>query len=148
VESEHVGADLLEGTSEADLTVNALGFLQQAAFSEKALSKLKKDGVYAVTDVRFLDEQEYLAKRFGSAYKGYYVDRPEASEKLEESIASGNAHQSETETQMIRELLAESTILNHGSLKDLEEALEDLDLGTEGTEPPAKGSKFRFAPRE
>lgn len=123
-------------------------FHREAAFSEKALAKLKKDGVYAVTDVRFLDEHTFLEAKYGKAYKGYYVDRPEASEKLEASIASGNAHQSETETQKIRELLADSTIENHGNLDDLKEMLEDLDLGTEGTEPVAKGSRFKFALKE
>lgn len=124
------------------------GFHREAAFSELALSKLKKDGVYAVTDVRFLDEHTFLEAKYGTAYKPYYVDRPEASEKLTASIATGNAHQSETETQKIRELLADSTIENHGDLKDLKEMLEDLDLGTEGTEAPAKGSRFRFAAKE
>lgn len=118
-------------------------FHREAAFSEKALAKLKKDGTYAVTDVRFLDEHTFLEAKYGSAYRAYYVSRPEADEVLATAT-----HPSELETQKIRVLLADHTIDNSGSLEDLNDLLKTLELGTEGTEPPAKGSKFRFASKE
>lgn len=123
-------------------------FHREAAFSEKALAKLKADGTYAVTDVRFMDEHAFLEAKYGDSYKAYYVDRPEASAALEASLATGNAHPSESETQKIRTVLADSTIQNEGSLDDLKTLLKTLDLGKDGTEAPKKGSKFRYAPKE
>lgn len=118
------------------------GWHRAAAFSDKALSKLKKDGIYAVTDVRFLDEHEFLSAKFGQAYKAFYVSRPAADEVLAKAT-----HPSELETQKIRVLLADSVIDNSGTLDDLKDLLKELDLGTKGTEPPAKGSRFRYAPK-
>ena len=111
-----------------------------AAFSEKALSKLKRTGTYAVTDLRFIDEHAFLLEKFGSFYKAFYVSRPEAEEVLLKST-----HPSELETQKIRKLLTHNVIDNSGSLEDLKETLKELDLGAEGTEAPLKGSRFKYA---
>jgi hypothetical protein len=116
-------------------------FHMEAAFSPEATKKLKKSGTYCVTDVRFLNEHEFLSSKFGSAYKAYYVSRPEADEKLAEAT-----HPSELETQKIRSLLTESVIDNSGSLKELESLLKKLDLGTPSEDKPE--SKFRYVRRE
>lgn len=127
------------------------GWHRTAAFSEKALSKLKKTGTYAVTDVRFLDEHQFLQAKFGKAYEAYYVDRPEASEKLTASVAKGNAHQSETETQVLREMLKDSVIENYGDLDDLKNTVKAIQFHVnvdETEEATAKGSRFRYVPKE
>lgn len=121
------------------------GWHRAAAFSTKALSKLKTNGTYAVTDVRFLDEHEFLTERFEGSYKAFYVSRPEAEKALE-----GATHPSELETQRIRAVLTDSVIYNSGTLEDLTGKLTNLDFGfntaTTDAAPP-KGSRFRFAPR-
>lgn len=118
------------------------GWHRAAAFSDKALSKLKKSGTYVVTDVRFVDEHQFLAEKYGEAYRAYYVDRPEASAKLATAT-----HPSELETQKIRVMLQDSTIKNDGTLEDLGTLLAKLDLGSVGTEKEKK-SRFRFGPKE
>lgn len=118
----------------------------EAAFSEKALGKLKQNGTYCVTDVRFENEHDFLAEMYPDSYKAYYVDRPEASKKLAEAVASGNAHASESDTQKIKTRLADAVIDNSGSLDDLADVMKTLDLGSDMTsEAKAPKSKFRFA---
>jgi hypothetical protein len=121
-------------------------FHMEAAFSPEATKRLKKNGTYCVTDVRFLNEHEFLTSKFGASYKAFYVDRPEASAKLAEAVASGSAHQSETETQAIRELLKDSIIDNSGTLADLKKLLKTLDLGSKVKDTPE--SKFRYVSRQ
>ena len=115
------------------------------------LVQVGERGVVAVSVERVLarplDEHEYLTAKFGTSYKAFYVDRPEASKKLEYAVLSGTAHSSETDTQKIRELLKDSVIDNSADLEYLKEFLGELDLGKNVAEAPVKGSRFQFAPK-
>ena len=131
------------------------GWHLSAAFSPKVLNSTKEDkdgrkrrvykqdGTYAVTDVRFENEHDFLAERFGKAYKAFYVKRPEAEEVLATAT-----HPSELETQKIRAKLEDSVIDNSGTLEDLGKLLGSLDLKAEVTEVPEKGSRFRYTPAQ
>lgn len=109
----------------------------QAAFSPETLAKHAKNGVYCVTDIRFVNEYEYLKKRFGNDFQCYYVERPEAEEKLKEAT-----HPSELETQKIKALLPESNIIrNDGSIDDLKKKLLAIKQIEEAK--PKRGFKFK-----
>jgi len=113
----------------------------RAAFTEKALSKLVKSGVYCVTDIRFVNEYEFLAEKFGADFVCFYVERPEAEENLKSAT-----HPSELESQTIKKMLpAENVIMNGGTMEELEAKLSKLKLpeGTEKT-PAKKGSRFVY----
>ncbi len=116
----------------------------QAAFSKTTLAKLDEDGLYCVTDARFPNEYQFLANKFGEDFQGFYVERPEAEEKLAVST-----HDSELKVLEVKALIPEENILkNDKSLEDLKKQLLKLNLGTskpkKGTTKDA-GSKFKFA---
>lgn len=116
----------------------------QAAFSKTTLAKLDQEGLYCVTDARFPNEYEFLANKFGEDFQGFYVERPEAEEKLAVST-----HPSELQVLEVKKLIPESNILkNDKSLEDLKKQLLKLNLGTskpkKGTKKDA-ASKFKFA---
>lgn len=108
----------------------------QAAFSPETLSKYAKNGVYCVTDIRFVNEYEYLKNRFGNDFQCYYVERPEAEENLKTAT-----HPSELETQKIKTLLPEANVIhNDGSIDDLKKKLLAIKAIEEAK--PKKGFKF------
>ncbi len=116
----------------------------QAAFSKTTLAKLDEDGLYCVTDARFPNEYTFLANKFGEDFQGFYVERPEAEEKLAEST-----HPSELQVLEVKKLIPEANILkNDKSLEDLKKQLLKLNLGIsvpkKGTKNKA-ASKFKFA---
>lgn len=114
----------------------------QAAFSKKALASLNEDGLYCVTDARFVNEYQFLAERFGESFSGFYVERPKAEKQLSEA-----SHDSERKILEVKALIpSESIIKNDGSLEDLKKKL--LSLGFSKPEPTPKSkkgqSKFKF----
>lgn len=116
----------------------------QAAFSKTTLAKLDQEGLYCVTDARFPNEYQFLANKFGEDFQGFYVERPEAEEKLAVST-----HPSELQVLEVKKLIPESNILkNDKSLEDLKKQLLKLNLGIskpkKGTKKDA-ASKFKFA---
>lgn len=120
------------------------GWHRNAAFSTKALSKLKQNGTYAVTDVRFFDENEFLTEKFGDDYQAYYVARPEAEANLEKAT-----HPSELETKKIREVISTTNIIdNSGDLEELKTQLGKLTLKVpKSTKPKEPGSRFKYTAR-
>jgi hypothetical protein len=118
-----------------------------AAFSSKVLENLDPDGLYCVTDARFPNELEFLRDKFNEDFYGYYVERPEAEERLKTAT-----HASELELVKIRELVGSENVLkNDGSLKELESLLKSLPFATD-SKPVAFGQvktkkkkgKFKF----
>lgn len=117
----------------------------QAAFSKSTLAKLDQEGLYCVTDARFPNEYQFLANRFGEDFQGFYVERPEAEERLAEST-----HPSELQVLEVKKLIPEANILkNDKSLEDLKKQLLKLNLGAEkpksGNKKKDAASKFKFA---
>lgn len=115
----------------------------QAAFSKSTLAKMNQEGLYCVTDARFPNEYQFLADKFGEDFKGYYVERPEAEERL-----ADGAHASELQVLEVKKLIDEDNIIkNDKSLEDLKKKLLALKLGS-GKTKSKKGqsdSKFKFA---
>jgi len=116
----------------------------QAAFSKTTLDKMDQEGLYCVTDARFPNEYVFLATKFAEDFKGFYVERPEAEERLE-----NGAHASELQVLEVKKLIADDCILkNDGSIEDLKKQLVKLNLGSEKPKKGTKnqtGSKFKFA---
>lgn len=116
----------------------------QAAFSKSTLEKLDQDGLYCVTDARFPNEYTFLATKFGEDFKGFYVERPEAEERLAKS-----QHDSELQVLEVKKLIAEDNIIvNNKSLEDLKKKLLLLNLGSSQPKKGMKGqpsSKFKYA---
>jgi hypothetical protein len=117
----------------------------QAAFSSKTLEKLDQSGLYCVTDARFVNEYQFLANKFGEDFKGFYVERPEAEERLAQAT-----HDSERKVLEVRAVIPESNIiLNDGSLEDLKKKLLALNLNSGEPKVNKKGQlstgKFKFA---
>jgi len=115
----------------------------QAAFSKTSLAKMDENGLYCVTDARFPNEYSFLANKFGEDFKGFYVERPEAEEKL-----VNGAHASEMKVLEVKELIPTENILkNDKTVDDLKKKLLALKLGD--AQPKKKGqqtaSKFKFA---
>lgn len=110
----------------------------QAAFSKTTLSKLDQDGLYCVTDARFPNEYQFLADKFGEDFQGFYVERPEAEDRLSKST-----HASELQVLEVKKMIPDSHILkNDKSLEELKKQLLKLNLGTE---LPKKGNKKKDA---
>lgn len=118
----------------------------QAAFSKTTLASLDQEGLYCVTDARFPNEYQFLADKFGEDFQGFYVERPEAEEKL-----AASTHASELQVLEVKKLIPEENILkNDKSIEDLKKSL----LLKLGIEKPKKGNnkkgqstanKFKFA---
>lgn len=113
------------------------GWHLNAAFGKENLRQYDANGVYCVTDIRFMNEYEFLKERFGDDFSCFYVERPEAEEKLKTAT-----HPSELETQKIKAALDESSIVvNDGSIEDLQDKLNKLKFIPA---PRKKGSRFKF----
>lgn len=94
----------------------------RAAFHKSVISKLKPNGLYCVTDIRFANEYEFLKQKFGEDFEAYYVERPEAEERLAKAT-----HPSELGVLDIKALIPESNVIkNDKSLSDLEKKLVKL----------------------
>lgn len=113
----------------------------RAAFSNSTLAKLDENGVYCVTDARFPNEYTFLAEKFGEDFMGFYVERPEAEEKLAVST-----HDSERQVLEVKKLIPEENIIkNDKTLKDLEKQLLAKDFSVkEGKKKGKAGGKFKF----
>jgi hypothetical protein len=115
----------------------------QAAFSNRVLSRLNPEGTYCVTDVRFPNEFKFLRDKFAESFYGYYIERPEAEERLKAAT-----HPSERQVIEVRQLVGEENIVkNDGDLADLEKKLKNLPFVT-GEKPVSSGkkrSKFKFS---
>lgn len=130
-----IGTDYIRNRVHADWHL-------QAAFSKTTLAKMDQEGLYCVTDARFPNEYQFLAAKFGEDFKGFYVERPEAEEKLAVS-----QHASELQVLEVKKLIAAENILkNDGEIKDLKKLLLALKLG-EGQVKKGKtnASKFKYA---
>lgn len=111
-----------------------------AAFGEKVMGELKGNS-YAITDVRYENELEYLQKKFGSDFRMFYVERPEAEDQLK--VAT---HSSETTVIKLREMIGEEAVIkNSGSLEDLEKIVLALDLPDTSDPVENKKSRFKYA---
>jgi hypothetical protein len=112
----------------------------KAAFADERLEKLGYE-TFCVTDVRFVNEYQYLADKFGDDFLGFYVERPCAEEDLAEAT-----HASELQVIEVKKLVPESNIiLNDGSLDDLEKTASKLNLDIVKKIVKPKGSRFKFA---
>jgi hypothetical protein len=111
----------------------------RAAFSNKALSQLKPNGLYCVTDARFPNEYQFLAERFGEDFQGFYIERPEAEELLAQS-----SHSSELQVLEVKKMISpENILVNDGSIEDFKKKLLNLNLKA-ATSTKSKSSKFKF----
>lgn len=133
---QFVGTEIIRNSVWEDWHINA-------ALSDKAILTLPNpDAVYAVTDVRFENELAALQKKFGPAFQCYYVERPEAEERLATAT-----HSSETVVKVLREKLGEDNVIkNDGSLKDFEKTVLSAKFPTESYKTPKK-SRFVFGTR-
>lgn len=114
----------------------------RAAFSENALEKLKDKGIYCVTDIRFANEYEFLKEKFGDAFTCYYVERPEAEERLAKAT-----HESETGVLTIKELLDENAVLkNDGTMEDFKAKLKKFKESKTSSKGAKPKSKFVYGP--
>lgn len=118
-----------------------------AAFSDKRLEKLKDNGVYCVTDIRFENELEFLKNKFGDDFECYYVERPEAEERL-----ANAEHTSETTVLNLKEIVGEENILkNDGTIENFKKKVKSLKIiapkKTSKKKDSAKGSRFVYGPR-
>lgn len=122
------------------------GWHLNAAFSTATLDKIirlhGRNAVLCVTDIRFVNEYEFLKEKFGNDFTCYYITRPEAEKQLNKAT-----HPSELETRKIRDLLGDSVIVNDGSMDELEEKLSKLELSTK-EEKLGKGSRFGFVTKD
>lgn len=112
----------------------------EAAFGDKVLSEL--DGkAYAITDIRFENELEYLRNKFGSDFTAFYVERPEAEERLKTAT-----HASELTAIELRKMVGEESVLqNNGSLEDFEKTVLNSKLpDVSAAANPKKKSKFIY----
>ena len=134
-----IGTDYIRNRIHADWHL-------QAAFSKTTLAKMDDEGLYCVTDARFPNEYTFLADKFGEDFKGFYVARPEAEEKL-----AASSHASELQVLEVKKLIAEENILqNDGSIDDLKKQLLALKLGEGKKSKKSKkgqtaANKFKFA---
>ena len=123
-----------------------------AAFSEKNLKEVIKSNnrnlTIAVTDCRFPNEFNYINAKFGADAEYFYVERPEAEERLAKAT-----HASETEVLKVKDLLLKfggTVIENNGTIEDLKSKLADIkvpDSSGKVDDTPAPGSRFKFVPR-
>lgn len=115
----------------------------QAALSDKALLNLPDpNAIYAVTDVRFENELGALQAKFGPAFAGFYVERPEAEERLKTAT-----HQSELEVIKLRARLGdESVVKNDGEIDDFKDVLKKIKIPSEPYKLPKK-TRFVFGER-
>lgn len=117
----------------------------RAAFANKVLESLDPNGIYCITDARYPNEYSFLQEKFGDDLFGYYVERPEAEERLKTAT-----HTSETDIIKVRALIGEGNVIkNDGSLEELAEKIKALPF-TKGDRPksaasPKKKGKFKFA---
>lgn len=107
-----------------------------AALGPTALKGKDQDGLYCVTDVRFVNEFEHLRDTFGNDFICYYVERPEAEERL-----AAATHPSETDVIKVKAQLPETQVLkNTGTLEDLKALVKALPLPTDA-ESEGKAAK-------
>lgn len=113
----------------------------EAACSDERLAKLApKSGLFLVSDVRFVNEFEYLRDKFGEQFGAFYIERPEAEAKL-----AAATHDSELDVTKIKSLLTEDQIINNsGSLADLKKVVTNLKLPEESKNGQPKKSRFKF----
>jgi hypothetical protein len=115
----------------------------QAAFSNRVMSRLNEAGTYCITDARFPNEFIFLRDKFAESFYGYYVERPEAEERLKNAT-----HPSELKVLEVRALIGEdNVIVNDGDLEDLAGKLKKLPFvtGAKATSSKkGKSSKFKF----
>lgn len=132
-----IGTDLIRDRVWKDWHVNA-------ALSDKALALLPNPrAVYGVTDIRFENEFEALVNKFGPAFKPFYVERPEAEERLATAT-----HESELVIPKLKAKISEDNILtNDGSLEEFEKVVLSIQLPEESFSL-AKKSRFVYGERE
>lgn len=119
----------------------------EAALGDYALSKKNKDGSFAITDARFLNELEAVLSKKGAITEAYYIERPESEEKLATAT-----HQSELENIEIRNKLGESQVLkNDGNIDNFKnnilERIKSLKELKSTAKKEEKESKFRYGSR-
>lgn len=121
----------------------------EAAFGERVMSdpNIRQNAVYCVTDIRFPNELDYLQERFGDDFICYYIERPEAEERLAEAT-----HASELMVKELREKLGNNILKNKGSVEDFEKlVLKTIkiskDTTSKGAAEPKKASKFVYGTR-
>lgn len=81
-----------------------------AAFSDKVVGNLS--GIYCVTDARFPNEYKFLESKFGSSFKGFYIQRSDAENRLLES-----EHSSEKNILEVKNLV-QTILTNEESLEE------------------------------
>jgi hypothetical protein len=115
-----------------------------AALSDKALATLPDpNAIYAVTDVRFENELNALKERFGAAFACFYIERPEAEERLKMAT-----HPSELVSIKLREALGPDAVLkNDGDVEDFKKVLKNIKVPSEPYKLPKK-QRFVFGERE
>lgn len=110
-----------------------------AAFGDKVLQNLN-GLVYAITDVRYENELEFLRNKFGEDFTMFYVERPEAEQGLLVST-----HSSETTVIKLREMIGEDYVLkNDGSIEDFEKVVLTAKLPDTSDKVANKKSKFKY----
>lgn len=94
----------------------------RAAFHDNVLMGLKSNGTYCVTDIRFPNELKFLQEKFGDSFSAYYVERPEAEDRLAEAT-----HPSELGVLELRDLIPDTNIIkNNKTLAELEKRVLKL----------------------
>lgn len=111
-----------------------------AAFGDKAMAKLKEDKNYSVTDIRFPNELKFLQDKFGDSFKAFYIQRPEAEERLDKAT-----HPSELMVKDLREMLPKGSVLkNEGSIEDFKKVLKQVKAPSAGKGKTAKTKESKF----
>ncbi len=111
----------------------------RAAFSDQTLAE-RPDGVYCVTDTRFVNELEFLQDKFGDDFTVYYIERPETEKALKEAT-----HESELEILKVKELIPKKNIIkNDGTLEDFEKKVLKLKPSNKKGKSKKKKKTNRF----
>lgn len=110
-----------------------------AAFSEERLASLPGT-TYCVTDARFINEYDFLVRRFGSDLQVFYVERDEAEKRLTETTEKSELGVLEIKAQ----LSSDQILSNNATVAALKDKLLGMEMKQDVNVKPGKASRLKF----